>query len=179
MTDRHIISAREALLSEGDHRRNPVGGQMGSDFYRRHDTMGYIPTEAQSVRSQAAYSAGLPMVMGGDGGFGVGGSSAYGGPYSSYTPSVISQAMHTQDTQSVRDDLSSLAGSISYTQSDRLHRQQEMNRGGPARGGERQVRPGSPVSQISDAISDYKSQDARDDDDIGTQYSVSTATTYY
>jgi hypothetical protein len=30
-------------------------------FYRTHDAMGYIPSDVQSLRSQATYTSGLPM----------------------------------------------------------------------------------------------------------------------
>ncbi|KPV75612.1 uncharacterized protein RHOBADRAFT_64796 [Rhodotorula graminis WP1] len=75
----------------------PVGGGGGagiggpasrfdSSFYRSHDAMSAIPSDAQSVRSQATYSSGLPtfsqagypasMKRGGAGGVGVAGTYA-------------------------------------------------------------------------------------------------------
>ncbi|KNZ55407.1 hypothetical protein VP01_2691g3 [Puccinia sorghi] len=104
-------------------------------FYKTVDSFS-IPSDAQSVRSQATYASGLPpfslpisrsmgypnggkRVGGGLGSVGVGGSS--------YASSMISQDLQSQDSRSVRgaDDASSVADSMAdsvaaYSQADRL-----------------------------------------------------------
>jgi hypothetical protein len=66
----------------------------------------------------------------------------------------------TQEARSMRDDTSSIAGSsVSFSQADRLGRRSSAS--------------------LSDVVSDYKSQDLRDDD-ARTDYSaVTTSTTDY
>jgi hypothetical protein len=80
------------------------------------------------------------------------------GPYSSYAPSTVSQDFMTQEAQSLRDDASSIAGSsVSYSQADRLERR---------------------LSGSLSVVSDYKSQDLRDDD-ARTEYSAASTMTDY
>lgn len=134
---------------------NGVPSRFDSAFFRTHDAIGSIPSDAQSVRSQATYSSGLPT-------FSQAGSSYPNGVKrgaSSYASSTFSQDLlsHT-DSQSVRDDASSVAGgasSIAFSQADRLRRNS---------------------LSLSDAVSsfDYKSQ-RDDDDDRSTTYTTSQA----
>lgn len=137
---------------------NGVPSRFDSAFFRTHDAIGSIPSDAQSVRSQATYSSGLPT-------FSQAGSSYPNGVKrgaSSYASSTFSQDLlsHT-DSQSVRDDASSVAGggasSIAFSQADRLRRNS---------------------LSLSDAVSsfDYKSQ-RDDDDDRSTTYTTSQAGT--
>jgi regulator of nonsense transcripts 1 len=66
---------------------------VDQSFYRTHDALGYIPSDVQSLRSQANYSSGLPMFAT-NGPFGAGvqrGPAAKRGPYGSYASSIISQ----------------------------------------------------------------------------------------
>lgn len=124
------------------------------DFFRTHDAIGHIPSDAQSVRSQATYSSGLPT-------FSQSGSTGYPDGVkrgaSSYASSTYSQDLLSSDSQSVRDDASSVAGgpasSIAYSQADRLRR--------------------ASISLSDDVSSfDYKSQDGRDDDDARSSFST-------
>ncbi|KAG8968277.1 hypothetical protein FRC03_008143 [Tulasnella sp. 419] len=171
---RHEVSAKEAF---GDARRSGTPSRFDPTFYRTHDATGYIPADAQSVKSQATYSSGLPHFAATAGGpfgqqpgrSGVPKRSGYGG----YASSVISQ-----DVGGANTDASSVIGvnsnlgmggvptgsvsgaSIAFSQSDRLRRR---------------------LSQSSDLGSfasqfDYKSQDdAADLDDMRSQYSHSLA----
>ncbi|THV03947.1 hypothetical protein K435DRAFT_229562 [Dendrothele bispora CBS 962.96] len=116
---RHETNAREYLggpaagLSGGAGMAVGMGGagrsgtpsRFDASFYRTHDALGYIPSDAQSLRSQATYSSGLPMFTasgpfsgrGAGGATGVtGGAAGAGGVgkrsvYGSYASSIISQ----------------------------------------------------------------------------------------
>jgi len=109
--------------------------RFDQSFYKTVDSFS-IPSDAQSVRSQATYASGLPPFSlpisrsmgypnggkragGGLGSVGVGGSS--------YASSMISQDLQSQDSRSMRgaDDASSVADSMAdsvaaYSQADRL-----------------------------------------------------------
>ncbi|KAF7311201.1 Regulator of nonsense transcripts 1 [Mycena kentingensis (nom. inval.)] len=108
---RHETSARDYISAGGnggvpDARRSGTPSRFDASFYRAHDALAYIPSDVQSLRSQATYSSGLPMFSG-VGPFGtVGGGSVGGGgiprgggggpgtkrsTYGSYASSVISQ----------------------------------------------------------------------------------------
>ncbi|GAA6022794.1 hypothetical protein JCM11491_006408, partial [Sporobolomyces phaffii] len=106
-----------------------LSSRFDSAFFRGHDAISSIPSDAQSVRSQATYSSGLPT-------FSQAGSaypssvkrSAAGS--SSYASSTFSQdlLLSATDGASVRgDDASSVAGggigaasSVGFSQADRL-----------------------------------------------------------
>lgn len=131
---RHEISAREYLGGDSKSllpkdvlsiipiyafdigRRSGTPSRFDASFYRTHDALGYIPSDVQSLRSQATYSSGVPMFTatgpfssagssvgggggrGGGGGMGMGGGkrgggSTYGGgsSYGGYASSIISQ----------------------------------------------------------------------------------------
>ncbi|KAI5480920.1 ATP-dependent helicase NAM7 [Pseudohyphozyma bogoriensis] len=126
-----------------------VPSRFDPTFYRTHDAIGHIPSDAQSVRSQATYSSGLPT-------FSQSGSypNSVKRGASSYASSTFSQDLLSHDSQSVRDDASSIAGgtaaSIAFSQADRLRR-------------------GS-LSLTDDLGSDYKSQI---DDDARSSFSTS------
>lgn len=140
-----------------------VPSRFDSTFFRTHDAIGSIPSDARSVRSQATYSSGLPT-------FSQSGSSYPAGVKrgpSSYASSTFSQdLLGSHDSQSVRDDASSVAGggvggsSVAYSQADRLRRAS---------------------MSLSDAVSDYKSQEGgwRDDDDRSTYTASQAGTTEY
>ncbi|GAA5922644.1 hypothetical protein JCM3775_005802 [Rhodotorula graminis] len=171
-TNRFQHDARDMLSGTS----TPVGGGGGagiggpasrfdSSFYRSHDAMSAIPSDAQSVRSQATYSSGLPtfsqagypasMKRGGAGGVGVAGTYAS----STFSQDLLSSA----DGASVRggDDaggllgsgMSSAASSVGFSQADRL--------------------------SLADAASEYKSQAGwTNDDDARTTYTASNLTDY-
>src|ERR1700761_9255264 len=76
-------------------RRSGTPSRFDASFYRTHDALSYIPSDVQSLRSQATYSSGLPI-------FAAGPFSAVGGGIPrgvngtkrstySYASSVISQ----------------------------------------------------------------------------------------
>ena len=189
---RHEVSAREALnnggLSDGKSsqlfvssrlshslsagRRETPSNRFDSTFYRTHDALSYIPSDVQSLKSQATYSSGLPAFTGGSGPFnpnsrGAGSSkrSAYGG----YASSVISQdtrAGAASDAVSVIGSQapSERTSSVAYSQSDRIRRRASFS---------------STSDMGSLSTYDYKSQeDAADLDDMRSQYSASGVTEF-
>lgn len=167
---RHETSAREVISGPSG---MPVSGGAGNgrsgtpsrfdaSFYRSHDALGYIPSDVASVRSQATYSSGLPLFTA-TGAFPSSAASSRGGPRTrSYASSIISQ----QDAPStVLDDMSSIAGSMSYNQSDRVHR--------------RRPSFGSSIAGSTGGEFDYKSQVGLGDDvgndlldDVKSQFST-------
>ncbi|KIY71086.1 hypothetical protein CYLTODRAFT_149008 [Cylindrobasidium torrendii FP15055 ss-10] len=68
---RHETSARDYLGGGpsagiiGDSRRSGTPSRFDSSFYGRHDPMAFIPSDAQSLRSQQTYSSGLPSYTSG------------------------------------------------------------------------------------------------------------------
>ncbi|KAM0792340.1 ATP-dependent helicase NAM7 [Microbotryomycetes sp. NB124-2] len=112
--------------------RNQAPSRFDPAFYRGHDAISSIPSDAQSVRSQATYSSGLPS-------FSQSGSSVYSngikrGAASSYASSAYSQGfMSSNDAGSMRDDASSIAGggdrasTIALSQADRLSMADSMS----------------------------------------------------
>lgn len=153
-----------------------MGGQSGrsgtpsrfdASFYRTHDPLGYIPSDVQSLRSQATYSSGLPMFAATSGPFGQSmqrsGNGQKRSTYGGYASSIISQDVGPSiaDSGSVVGGAapSERASSIAYSQSDRLRRRGSL----------------SSMAGVSDTGSlsqfDYKSQDdAADLDDMKSQY---------
>ncbi|KAK7038214.1 regulator of nonsense transcripts 1 [Favolaschia claudopus] len=171
---RHETNARDYIgggaAATADSRRSGTPSRFDASFYRTHDAMGYIPSDVQSLRSQATYSSGLPMFSPA-GPFGaVGGGIPRGANGTkrstySYASSVISQdaggANSVTDTSSVLG-IGSTASNIAYSQSDRIR-------------GRRPSFGSGSVTGASDAASlsqyDYKSQDdAGDMDDMKSQY---------
>ncbi|KAK4053831.1 ATP-dependent RNA helicase [Microbotryomycetes sp. JL201] len=131
--------------------------RFDSQYYRGHDAISSIPSDAQSVRSQATYSSGLPT-------FSQPGASAYSNGIkrgaSSYASSAYSQGfMSSNDASSMRDDASSIAGggdrasTIALSQADRL--------------------------SMADSMSnfDYKSSHGDFDDDVRSSFAGSQAGT--
>ncbi|TFK36346.1 AAA domain-containing protein [Crucibulum laeve] len=166
---RHETTARDYLtpsangggiMSDG---RSGTPSRFDASFYRTHDAMGYIPSDVQSLRSQATYSSGLPMFSA-PGPFGSGvPRSAHGGKRStySYASSIVSQ----DAGPSVTDNSSVVGGgssvNIAYSQSDRLRRRGSF--------GSASVAGASDMGSLSQY--DYKSQDeATDLDDMKSQY---------
>ncbi|KAG8801148.1 hypothetical protein FRC17_006710, partial [Serendipita sp. 399] len=169
---RHEISAREALSSgpivDGTGRRDSAANRFDPSFYRTHDALSYIPSDMQSLKSQATYSSGLPAFSGAAGPFNTNGAgsskrSAYGG----YASSIISQdirASKDSDAGSVIGSQapSERASSIAFSQSDRIRRRNSF----------------SSTSDMG-SLSDYKSQDDPADlDDLRSQYSASGITEF-
>lgn len=145
--------------------RSGTPSRFDASFYRTHDALGYIPSDVQSLRSQATYSSGLPM-FGAPGPFGPGMPRVPGaGKRStySYASSIVSQDVGP----SVTDNSSVVGGdrgssvNIAYSQSDRLRRRSSF--------GSASVTGQSDLGSISQY--DYKSQDdANDMDDMKSQY---------
>ena len=151
--------------------RSATPTRFDSSFYRTHDPLAYIPSDAQSVKSQATYStsSGIPLFS----------SHSTSGPfsqstggrkgnqsYSSYASSIISQDVNGGgDASSVTDSASVVTGggisgvtpsersSIAFSQSDRLRRRLSIGSLAP-----------------SDLGSTYKSE--MGDDDGRSQYSA-------
>ncbi|KAH7889474.1 AAA domain-containing protein [Phlebopus sp. FC_14] len=153
---RHETNARDYLPNGG---RSGTPSRFDASFYRTHDALAYIPSDVQSLRSQATYSSGLPMFAAA-GGFppgvqrgpgGMGKRSAYG----SYASSIISQDAGPPSSASV-----GVGGSMAYSQSDRLRRRGSFSSAAGA----------SDMGSMSGY--DYKSQDGMTDaDDMKSQYS--------
>jgi regulator of nonsense transcripts 1 len=188
---RHEVSAREALSNGGPvdgkpsrsfqngrahsffaGRRETPSNRFDSSFYRTHDALSYIPSDVQSLKSQATYSSGLPAFAGGAGPFnpnsrGAGSSkrSAYGG----YASSVISQDTRAGTASDAVSVIGSQApsertSSVAYSQSDRIRRRASFS---------------STSDMGSLSTYDYKSQeDAADLDDMRSQYSASGVTEF-
>ncbi|KAG7092951.1 hypothetical protein E1B28_009253 [Marasmius oreades] len=197
---RHETNARDFIPT----RSSGTPSRFDASFYRTHDAVGYIPSDVQSLRSQATYSSGLPMftangpfsaqVPRGPGGVGGGkrqggGSSAYGGSYAS---SIISQDPGpTQSVVGGERDMER-ASLISYNQSDRVTGRGVGGVGvGGGRMGGRGRRPSfgsSSVAGTSDVGSlslggsqyDYKSQGEDVDlDDVKSQYTGTHGVTVF
>lgn len=124
--------------------------------------MGYIPSDVQSLRSQATYSSGLPGFASGGGPFG--GNIPGGKRGTSYASSIISQDAGPSSINDSASVIGSTSGAssvnLAFSQSDRI-------------GGRRNSFGSSSVAGASDfgSISDYKSQDdGTDMDDMKSQY---------
>ncbi|KAF5388908.1 hypothetical protein D9757_005076 [Collybiopsis confluens] len=193
---RHDINARDYLGPQGGG-PSASGGRSGTpsrfdaSFYRTHDAVGYIPSDVQSLRSQATYSSGLPMFTA-TGPFsannipgrGAGAKrSMYG---STYASSIISQDVGPSNSSvSGATDNGSVTGgsgaervnggagvvgdrdrasNLSFAQSDRLRRRGSF--GASSVAGMTDL--GSSISQYDD----YKNQDSDvgDMDDMKSQY---------
>ena len=160
---RHETSARDYLSAVPG--PNLPGGRSGTpsrfdaSFYRSHDSLGYIPSDMQSVRSQATYSSGIPMFAGTGGPFGS--TRSNGVKRASYASSIISQdAGPTTDSGSVVGSVSG-GPSLAFSQSDRLRRRGSF--------GSASVTGTSDIGSVSQY--DYKSQDDLGDmDDMKSQY---------
>jgi len=145
--------------------RSGTPSRFDASFYRTHDALGYIPSDVQSLRSQATYSSGLPM-FNAPGPFGPGpiprGPNGAKRSAYSYASSIVSQ----DAGPSVTDNSSVIGGStngvnIAYSQSDRLRRRPSF--------GSTSVAGQSDLGSLSQY--DYKSQDdAGDLDDMKSQY---------
>lgn len=165
--ERFEMSARDSLGMSAAAPGMPVsniapgasGGPTRFDqsFY---SAVGSIPSDAQSVRSQATYASGLPSFGGGQ----FSGRSyascmsffltlcpALANCALSLLSATISQDLMSQDPHALTDDASSVSGSIAFSQADRLRR---------------------PPGQFAN---DYKS--IPQDDDARSQVSLSTQIT--
>lgn len=147
-------------------RRSGTPSRFDASFYRTHDALGYIPSDMQSLRSQATYSSGLPMFAA-NSPFGPGiprSNGAKRSTYGSYASSIISQDVGPggTDTASVTGSaigMSDRASSLAYSQSDRLRRRASFS----------SLAGASDLGSISQY--DYKSQDdSTDVDDMKSQY---------
>jgi len=168
---RHETSARDYMSGVGDDpRRSGTPNRFDQSFYRTHDALGYIPSDVQSLRSQATYSSGLPMFAA-NGPFGAGvqrGPAAKRGPFG-YASSIISQE------GPVGTDSSSVVGSsvgtsdrrstnMGFSQSDRLRRRTSFS----------SIAGTSDMGSLSQY--DYKGQDDISDlDDVKSQYTGTQA----
>ncbi|TFK30257.1 hypothetical protein FA15DRAFT_205131 [Coprinopsis marcescibilis] len=165
---RHETVARDFLPTASGMPMDPMSRRSGTpsrfdtSFYRAHDALGYIPSDVQSLRSQATYSSGLPMFTA-PGPFGAGvPRGVNGGKRSSYS---YASSIVSQDAGPSVTDNSSIAGSsnhnVAYSQSDRLRRRGSF--------GSSSVTGQSDLGSLSQY--DYKSQDdANDMDDMKSQY---------
>ncbi|KAL0946462.1 hypothetical protein HGRIS_014975 [Hohenbuehelia grisea] len=174
---RHETNARDYLsnvsttggLSDGG--RSGTPSRFDAGFYRSHDALGYIPSDVQSLRSQATYSSGIPMFAA-TGSFGPniprGVNGAKRSAYGSYASSIVSQdAGLSADNNSVVTgvlDTDRTHSGIAYNQSDRLRRRTSFS----------SVTGASDLGSLSQY--DYKSQDGTADlDDMKSQYNGTQA----
>ena len=147
-------------------RRSGTPSRFDASFYRTHDALGYIPSDVQSLRSQATYSSGLPMFAA-SGAFGSGmprPNGAKRSTYGSYASSIISQDGGPSGTDNASIIGSALgasdrASSMAYSQSDRLQRRSSFS----------SMAGTSDLGSLSQY--DYKSQDdSADADELKSQY---------
>jgi len=186
---RHEVSAKEALngsTAEGilgflHHRiaatdrslgRRDSSSRIDPAFYRTHDALSYIPSDTQSLKSQATYSSGLPGFVGSSGPFNTGsrgGGTSKRSAYGGYASSIISQDIRPSASSDAVSVIGSQApsertSSIAYSQSDRIHRRASFS---------------STSDMGSLSTYDYKSQeDSVDLDDMRSQYSASGVTEF-
>jgi regulator of nonsense transcripts 1 len=157
---RHDTSAREYLSGAPMGMTSGTPSRFDASFYRTHDALNYIPSDVQSLRSQATYSSGLPMFSANAP---FGGASAKRSTYvGSYASSIISQDAPTESVSHERG--------VGFSQSDRLRRRTSFS----------SVAGASEIGSLSSGF-DYKSQDdAADMDDMKSQYAAtqSGVTTY-
>ncbi|KAI0053930.1 P-loop containing nucleoside triphosphate hydrolase protein [Auriscalpium vulgare] len=150
---RHDVSARDYLGNVPVNSGTP--SRFDASFYRTHDPLNYIPSDVQSLRSQATYSSGLP-VFSASGPFGASvprGAGAKRSTYS-YASSIISQDGPVDSGSSI---IGGPSDRVAYSHSDRLRRRPSF---------------GSEVGSLSSGF-DYKSQDeAADMDDMKSQYAA-------
>ncbi|BGP13779.1 hypothetical protein JCM10213_006389 [Rhodosporidiobolus nylandii] len=128
-----------------------VPSRFDSSFYRTHDAISSIPSDVQSVRSQATYSSGLPTFSQAGSAYPSNlkrGASTYAS--STFSQDLLSSAPSDADASSVAGGgvgAASAIGSVSFSQADRL-----------------------------DSASEYKSQAGwTNDDDARTTYTTSQA----
>ncbi|KAG2052850.1 hypothetical protein BDR06DRAFT_1009213 [Suillus hirtellus] len=154
---RHETNAQDYIPSTGGAGRSGTPSHFDTSSYRTHDAFRYIPSDVQSLRSQATYSSELPMFAAA-GGFdpgiphgsgGVGKRSTYG----SYVSSIISQDAGPPSTASIS------GSAMAVSQSDCLQRRGSFSSAASA----------SDMASMSEY--DYKSQDGTTDvDDVKSQY---------
>jgi len=169
---RHETNARDYMSGASDDpRRSGTPSRFDQSFYRTHDALGYIPSDAQSLRSQATYSSGLPMFAA-NGPFGAGmqrGPTAKRGQYGSYASSIISQEgpAGTDSSSVVGSSVGTSdrrSTSMAYSQSDRLRRRTSFS----------SIAGTSDMGSLSQY--DYKGQDDISDlDDVKSQYTGTQA----
>ena len=172
---RHETNARDYMGGSANSGMMPSGrggsgtpSRFDASFYRTHDALGYIPSDVQSLRSQATYSSGLPMFAA-SGPFSAQvprGSGAKRSVYGSYASSIISQdagpsASITDNSSVIGSAIGSERPNLSFNQSDRIRRRPSFG--------------SSSVAGVSDVGSlsqyDYKSQGEDVDlDDMKSQY---------
>ena len=159
---RHDTSAREYLNNNNNAPSSGTPSRFDASFYRTHDPLNYIPSDVQSLRSQATYASGLPVFTA-SGPFNAGGvskRSAYGG---SYAPSIVSQGGAGDSGSVIGVGGGGVSERVGYAQSDRLRR----------RGSFGSVAGASEVGSLLSSGFDYKSQDeAADMDDMKSQYAA-------
>ncbi|KAJ3866800.1 ATP dependent helicase [Lentinula novae-zelandiae] len=169
---RHEINARDYLGNQGgggpvpDARSSGTPSRFDASFYRTHDALGYIPSDVQSLRSQATYSSGLPMFTA-TGPFSANvprGTGAKRSTYGSYASSIISQdaGPSVTDNSSVIGSTTGgdRANNLTFSQSDRLRRRPSFGSSSVA---------GTDMGSISQY--DYKAQDESGElDDMKSQY---------
>jgi regulator of nonsense transcripts 1 len=102
---RHDSSAREYLLgASAPTASSGTPSRFDASFYRTHDALAYIPSDVQSLRSQATYSSGLPLFS----------AAAPCAKRSSYASSIVSQDAPPAERERERG--------VGYAQADRLRR---------------------------------------------------------
>jgi regulator of nonsense transcripts 1 len=186
---RHEVSAKEAMsngsgfdgefstglsysISNSHKGRDSGPSRFDSSFYRSHDALSYIPSDTQSLKSQATYSSGLPAFSGTSGPFNTnsrGGGGSKRSTYGGYASSIISQDIRPSAPSDAASVIGSQApsehaSSIAFSQSDRIRRRASFS---------------STSDMGSLSTYDYKSQEESGDlDDMRSQYSTSGITEF-
>ncbi|KAF8176032.1 AAA domain-containing protein [Pholiota molesta] len=194
---RHETNARDymqpapnAMANDPLSRRSGTPSRFDASFYRTHDALGYIPSDVQSLRSQATYASGLPLFSA-PGPFGAGGGNIPRGAAAAArrARSAARTATRRRSCRRTRGSARTRAASsawgitgtalvgvgrwgewggrcrgtphIAYSQSDRLRRRTSF--------GSASVAGASDLGSLS--AYDYKSQDdAAELDDMKSQY---------
>lgn len=162
-----FLAQSHKLFCSSARGRSGTPSRFDASFYRTHDALGYIPSDVQSLRSQATYSSGLPAMFNAPGPFGPGpiprGPNGAKRSTYSYASSIVSQDVGASitDSGSVIGGAGGSGSNIAYSQSDRLRRRSSF--------GSASVAGQSDLGSLSGY--DYKSQDdAADLDDMKSQY---------
>ncbi|WVQ95569.1 hypothetical protein IAU59_002666 [Kwoniella sp. CBS 9459] len=112
--------AHEYLDKNAGRVPGPAAGRFDPSYYRTHNSMSFVPPDAQSVVSQAITNSGFPMFP----------SGSKGKTYTGYASSVVSQ----QPTDGGASSLAPPRG-IGYSQFDRIGEQVPLGPGAGVGGG--------------------------------------------
>lgn len=145
-----------------DHANPPLNHPA---FYRSHDPIGYIPSDAQSITSlgtQAPYPSHLPPFSSAASSVS-GASTRHINGSGNYAASIVSQDIDNESTAG-----SSVAPSITFSQSDRLRRAND----GTAIPHNTRLDPNAVMGFSGLGLDAYRGHAHQDDDDVRSNYSA-------